>query len=836
MSKRLVSLVGIVAFGFVSLQAGQSAPPTRDRLHAGTARPVNGKTAAAPSPDRALLDRYCIACHNDKLKTSGLTLEAVDLMQVADHAEILEKVARKLGTGQMPPPGRPRPDKPVAEDFVKALELALDSAAAKSPNPGRLTAHRLTRYEYANVIHDLLGLDVDAAALLPADNGGVGFDNNADVLSVTPALMNRYISAATKISRLAIGDPTIRPTIQVYKAPVWGTQTVRMNEDLPFGTHGGLVARHTFPLEGTYHIKLRLERSVDGGWVHGIDDEHEIELRVDDVLVKRFKVGGKYKGMDPGIALAIPEDDIEGQTLHAYRMEVDKDLQLDMVVKAGPRLVTAAFVDHRPSESEMIPKAARSIKGSIDDVVRPPAIGSIEISDPLRGQTPQDTPSRRLIFVCRPVSARDEDQCARKILGGLARRAYRRPVSQTDLQEMMELYSLGRREGDFDAGIGRALEGLLAMPAFLFRVEPVAVDAKPGMVYRVSDVELASRLSFFLWKSIPDEELLEIAVRGRLKDPAVLAQQVRRMLADTKSNRWMNDFQGQWLTTRNLQAQEPDPYKFPDFDDDLRDAMLKETELFFQSQVREDRPLMDLLRADYTFLNEPLARHYGITNVYGNHFRRVPVTDPARQGLLGHASVLTVTSYAHRTSVVLRGKWVLETLLGTPPPPPPPNVPPLKENDGASVPKSLRERMENHRSNPVCASCHSKMDPLGFALENFDATGRWRANDEGAPVDAKSTLADGTRIDSPKAFREVLLSRGDQFIRTVTEKVLAYALGRSIEYYDAPTVRQIVRQNADNGNRWSSLIISIVSSQPFQESRVPGPNAAPPVTRVAGAQ
>jgi hypothetical protein len=785
--------------------------------------------------DRALLDRYCVTCHNEKLKTAGLVLTTVDLSQVAAHAEVLEKVSLKLRTGQMPPEGRPRPDKATVDAFATSLETALDRVAKASPNPGRVSVHRLNRFSYVNAIRDLLDLEIDPA-LLPADNGGVGFDNNADVLSVTPVLMNRYMSAATKISRLAIGDSAIRPATQVYRASEWATQTARTDEELPFGARGGLAVRHMFPLDGEYDFKVRLKRNFFGGTIHGIDDEHEIEVRIDGRLVQRYQVGGKFKGADAGILIAIPEDEVEMQKLHAYHLDADKDFNFRVPLKAGQRLITAVFTDNMPSVSEMVPLQPRSLKSANFDDASAPAIGTIEISGPHAAKAPEDTPSRRKIFVCRPAAARDEEPCARQILETLARRAYRRPVTDADLRELLELYRLGRREGDFDAGIGRSLEALLAMPAFLLRIEEDPKGAKPGSMYRITDLELASRLSFFLWRSIPDDELLDVAARGRLKQPEVLKAQVRRMLADPKASRWMKDFAGQWLMIRNLQAHEPDPAIFPEFDDNLREAMLKETELFFESQVREDRSLLDLLRADYTFVNERLARHYRMPSVYGGHFRRVPVTDPARHGLLGQASVLTVTSYAHRTSVVVRGKWVLETLLGAPPPPPPPNVPPLQENDGTKPPASLRERMENHRRNPVCATCHSRMDPMGFALENFDGTGKWRDSESGVPIDPSIALSDGSKVDSPKAFREVLLNRGDEFIRTTIEKLLSYAIGRSVMYYDMPTVRRLADEAERDGYRWSSVILGIITSEPFQMRR--SPDAATPTassSRVARA-
>ena len=791
--------------------------------------------AAEPSTslDRSLLDRYCVTCHNERLQTAGLMLDRVDVTQVAANAPTLEKVVHKLRSGQMPPVGRPRPEAAVRDAFITALEGALDRESAAAPNPGRITLHRLNRFEYGNAIRDLLALDIDPA-LLPADNPGIGFDNNADVLSVTPALMHRYISAAAKVSRLAVGDPTIQPMVQVYRASEWETQTVRMSEDLPFGTHGGFAVSHAFPLDGEYTFRLRLRRNFFGGTIHGIDDEHEVQARIDDRLVGQFVVGGEYQGADPGILIAIPEDDIENQKLHSYHLNADDHMVFRLAVKAGPHLVAAAFTDAAPSVSEMVPLRPRSLKNSNFDDASAPAIDSIEISGPSGATAADDTPSRQQIFVCQPAGVQDEERCAREILGTLLRRAYRRPVEEPFLDQLVGVYRQERATGTFDAGIQLALETLLSSPAFLFRIEHDPERAEPGAIYQVSDIELASRLSFFLWRSLPDEELLEVAASGRLAEPRVLATQVDRMRADPRATRWMNDFVGQWLLVRNLELQEPDPSIFPEFEDNLRRAMISETQMFFESQVRDDRSVLDLLRADYTFLNARLARHYEVPDVYGSHFRRVPVTNPARRGLLGHASILTVTSYAHRTSVVLRGKWVLENLLGAPPPPPPPNVPALEENEPGAAPKSLRERMEQHRANPVCASCHAPLDPLGFVLENFDAVGKWRDTDGGSPIQAATTLPDGTEIGSLEAYRRFLLdTRRQDFLRTVVEKLMAYALGRGLEYYDAPIVRQIVRDAASQDYRWSSILMGIVESTPFQMRRVTGPDSTPAVSTVA---
>ena len=790
-------------------------------------------TEPSASLDGSLLDRYCVTCHNERMQTAGVVLEGVDVTQVAANAPVLEKVVHKLRSGQMPPMGRPRPEAAVRDAFITGLESALDRAAAASPDPGRIAVHRLNRLEYVNAVRDLVALDIDPA-LLPADNPGIGFDNNADVLSVTPALMNRYISAAAKVSRLAIGDPTIQPPVQVYRASEWETQTVRMSEDLPFGTHGGFAVSHVFPLDGEYTFRLRLRRNFFGGTIHGIDDEHEVQFRFDDELIERFSVGGEYRGADPGILIAIPEDDVESQKLHSYHLNADDHMVFRMSVKAGPHLVAAAFTGIAPSVSEMVPLRPRSLKNSNFDDASAPAIGSIEISSPTGATAADDTPSRQQIFICRPAHARDEEPCAREILSRLLRRAYRRPVDEFFLDQLMGVYRQERAAGTFDAGIQLALETLLSSPAFVFRIEHDPENAEPGTVYRISDIELASRLSFFLWRSLPDDELLEVAARGDLADPDVLARQVRRMLADPKATRWMNDFVGQWLIVRNLELQEPDPSIFPEFEDNLRRAMIAETQMFFESQVRDDHSVLDLLRADYTFLNARLARHYNVPDVYGSHFRRVPVTNPARQGLLGHASILTVTSYAHRTSVVLRGKWVLENLLGAPPPPPPPNVPPLEENEPGAAPKSLRERMEQHRSNPVCASCHAPLDPIGFVLENFDAVGQWRDADGGVEIDAATTLADGTEIANLESYRRFLLdTRRQDVLRTVVEKLLAYGLGRGLEYYDAPIVRKIVRDATSQNYQWSSIIMGIVESTPFQMRRVSNPDGTTPASTVA---
>jgi cytochrome c5 len=778
--------------------------------------------AAAPAtaPDRALLDKYCVTCHNDRLKTAGFTVEKLDIGNVHANGQTLEKIVRKLRSAQMPPQGRPQPDKAVADAFAASLERELDKAAAGAPNPGRVASRRLNRAEYVNVIYDLLALDVDGTQLLPSDMAGYGFDNNADVLSITPGLMSRYMSAATKISRLAMASPENRPVMQVYKVDVGAKQDQRMGDNMPFATHGGIAVKHTFPLDGEYTFKVRMVRNGTVSTIEGIDeDEHQIEIRVDHALIKRFAVGGKLKGPDPGVLIAVPEDDIEGQKVHDYRLNADNDLEIKVPIKAGTRLISASFTDSLPS-----PLEGSQRRGRRDGAAA--GIDMLYVSGPFNGKG-GDTLSRRQILTCRPASKIEEEPCARRIITSLAKRAYRRPVTEAEIKPLLAIYNEGRSERDFDAGIERSLEAMLSSPKFLIRIERESSDGKTSNVYRLSDLELASRLSFFLWRSFPDDELIDLAEKGRLKHPAVLTQQVKRLMSDRKATRFLNDFAGQWLQVRNIQASTPDQQKFPDFEDTLRQAMTKETELFFESQVRENRPITELLNANYTFLNERLARHYGIEDVYGSHFRRVTLTDERRMGLLGQSSVLTVSSYADRTSVVLRGKWVLENLLGAPPPPPPPNVPPLKENDGKSKPTALRERMEAHRANPVCASCHAPMDPLGFALEHYDAVGKWRENDGGAEINSTITWG-GRTVDSPRALREALLSRGDEFIRTVAEKLLTYALGRGVDYPDAPVVRQLVRDLGQNENRWSALVLSIVKTPQFQMRRTTGANDVPP--------
>jgi hypothetical protein len=736
-------------------------------------------------------------------------LDKADLSTIPSDAETWEKVIRKLRAGTMPPPGNPRPEKAEAANLVATLETSLDRAAAAKPNPGRIILHRLNRTEYANANRDLLSLDIDVSSLLPPDDESYGFDNIADVLGVSPALLEQYVNASRKIGRLAVGDMTTGPIVETWRTRPDLSQDQQV-EGLPLGTRGGLVVRHNFPLDGDYNIKVVLARnSVEV--TRGLEEPHQVEILVDGERVFQATVGGK---VDTDLATRNPVSSRE--TLEAR-------LQTRVRIQAGPHSIGATFVKKDNAEFDTILQPF--LRTTLDPVneVGLPHIESLIVAGPSNPTGPGDTPSRRRIFVCRPADESDELPCATKILSTLARRAYRRPVTDADLQPLLAFYREGRGDGNkesrgsFDSGVERALRLILSNPQFLFRLEHEPAGLAAGSVYRVSDIELASRLSFFLWSSIPDDELLNAASEGKLKDPAELEKQVKRMLADPRSESLVTNFSAQWLFLRNLRAVTPDPRSFPDFDDNLRQSIRRETELFVESIVREDRSILDFLNGDYTFVNERLARHYGIPNVYGSRFRRVRIENSARRGLLGQASILTVTSYATRTSPVQRGKWILTNILGTPPPLPPPNTPPLKENSESGRPMSVRERLEEHRKSPACASCHATMDPLGFALENFDAVGQWRSRGEdGVRIDSSGVLPDGARVDGPASLRDALLGRPDQFASTLAEKLLTFALGRGLDYTDAPAVRGIAAQAATGDYRFSALVLGIVKSTPFQ--------------------
>ena len=812
MGRRLLMLMvgGVVATSFV-----------HGHVQATGSQQAAGSPVTAASSRRAVLDTYCVTCHNQRLRTAGLTLDSVDVANVGVAAELWEKVLRKVGTGAMPPAGRPRPDQSARHAFVSSLETALDTYATRHPNPGRTDAlHRLNRAEYQNAIRDLLALDVDISPLLPADDADKhGFDNIANVLSVSPTLFERYLSAARKLSRLAVGLPPSGPVIDTYDIPRRMLQDDYLSEDLPLGSRGGVSIRHHFPVDGEYDISVRLQRT-SREYMIGLGEFHQLEIRVDGERVRVLTVGQGGKGWPAPVSFA---GNLQGDAeWELYALTGDTSFQGRFPVQAGQRVVGVSFVDRRTMPEDPFqlrpPASARFATLGSDEVPEEnPAVAAVSIGGPYHVTGTSETPSRLQIMVCRPANGADEEPCARKILSTLARRAYRRPVVEKELQALLGFYQSGRAASDFDGGIQFALERLLVDPNFLFRVERDPANSAPGSVYPLTDLELASRLSFFLWSSIPDDELLDLAIEGTLREPAVLERQVRRLLVDRRSKALIDNFVGQWLALRSIRNVSPDPRLFPDFDENLRDALEQETRLFVGSQLREDRSVLDLLRANYTFVNERLARHYQIPGVYGNGFRRLALNDDTRGGLLGHASLLTVTSYGNRTSPVLRGKWVLESLLGTPPLPPPPDVPGLPDGDGGDKPTSVRERLERHRENPVCASCHAPMDPLGFALENFDAVGAWRStNEAGTPVDTSATLPDGTQIQGVTGLRTFLLSRPEQFAGTVTEKLLGYALGRGVQYHDFSTVRRIVREAASTDYRWSNLIVGIVTSTPFQ--------------------
>ena len=726
---------------------------------------VGNAQTPAPTQPQVVLTQYCVTCHNQTAKTGGLALDTLDLANVGKSAETWEKVVRKIRSGMMPPSGSRRPERAVLDSFATELEARLDRAGIANPNPGAPGLHRLNRTEYANAIRDLLDLEVDVTTLLPSDDSNDGFDNIADALSVSPTLIQGYVAAAMKISRLAVGDRTAVPNQVSYPAPN-GLSQEQHFEGLPLGTRGGMIVKHTFPLDGEYQI-----------------------------------AGGGGRGGGGGTDMTI-----DGQPVQAARGG-------RIQVKAGPHTIAMAVVDGRRA-------------GGVDDQYSDyrvnskftvgGGVGGITITGPYNPNGTGDTPSRRRILVCTPQNASEETACARKIISNLARRAFRRNLlDDAEVDGLMSFYERGRKEGDFEAGIQQAVARVLVAPRFVFRMEDEPAGLKNGEAYRVDDASLASRLSFFLWSSMPDDELLDLAVKGRLKEPAVLEQQTRRMLKDPKSRALIDNFAGQWLYLRDLASVTPDT---KEFDANLRQAFRRETELLFDSIVREDRSVLTMLDADYTFVNERLARHYGIAGIRGDYFRRISLdqTSP-RRGLLGQGSFLTVTSIATRTSPVMRGKWILQNLLGAPPPAPPPGVEVNLEADPkAKKPNTLRERLELHRTQQVCASCHKIMDPLGFSLENFDLIGKWRDNDSGVPIDSSGVLVDGTPVRGVADLRRALLSRSDAFVTTTMERLMTYALGRPVEYTDMPTLRAIVRDSGKNDYRFSTMIVGVVKSPAFQ--------------------
>jgi hypothetical protein len=772
------------------------------------------------SSPRAVLDKYCVTCHNERLKTAGLVLDRADADHPGSNAQTFERILRKVRSREMPPPGMPRPDEATYSAVTAQLEKMLDETAAANPNPGRVAVHRLNRTEYTNAIRDLLGLQIDGKSLLSADEADQeGFDNVASVLSVSPVLLEGYLAAARTISRLVVADPTINPVADVFKIPTPLVQDDQTSDDLPFGSQGGAAIKYHFPLGGEYQIKVRLRRQLYQ-YIMGMGEPHQIDIRLDGALIKRFEVGGKAKGM------TMPES-FAGNTqgdpeFEQYMHTADEGLEVKLHVNAGTHTVGVSFVRRFWEPEGVLQPPPRGFARTTNELYHGyPAVESVTIAGPQKTSgLVYDSPSWRKIYVCRPKDAASEEPCAKKILSTLATRAYRRPVTPQDMHTLVDFYQDGRSNATFDAGIQRGLERILAAPSFLFRVESEPANAARGSVYRLSDLDLASRISFFLWSSIPDDELLNAAIAGKLKQPAVLEHQVRRMLADPRSKALVDNFVDQWLQMGKLAGLVPDSDVYPEFDENLRDAMHQETTEFVSAQLREDRSVLDLLTADYSYINERLAQHYGIPNIYGNHFRKVTFADGVRGGLLGQASVLTVTSYPNRTSVVLRGKWLLANILGAPPAPPPADVPSLKDAGQDGQPRSLRDRMEQHRKNPACSGCHQRMDPLGFALENFDALGKWRTVADGETIDASASLPDGTHFEGMSGLRTLLVNHKDDYVRTLTEKLLAYGVGRGIEYYDEPAVRQIVRESATAGYRWSSLVLGIVRSKPFSMSIV----------------
>ena len=786
--------IGCAMLTWASVVWGQNTRTAQAPKHA--ANPA--RQAVDLATQRAVVDKYCVVCHNQKLKTANLLLDQLDLARLGDHAEIGEKVVRKLRAGVMPPTGMPRPNPAALESLVTGLENELDrNAVTYLPAPG---VHRLNRTEYTNAIRDVLGLQVDATKFLPPDDSTHGFDNIAGALTLSPALMEAYLSAAGKISRLAIGDVST-PTQAVFEVPADTAQNYHI-EGLPFGTRGGILIQYQFPADGEYTFKVKGVTGYFQAVLGGVKGE-QLEVTVDGERVRLFD-------WDKEIA------NTTGNGRSTERIPVQAGLHTVGVTFLATNDVPGSELN-RPFQRTM------NTPGSIPGFLFYPHVGQVWIEGPYNANGAGDTASRQKIFVCRPVTVKDEAGCARTIASNLVKHAFRRPATPSDVASLMNFYQAGRSGGgSFDEGIEAVVERALADPEFIYRLEPEPAGLPAGRTYRISDLGLASRLSFFLWSSVPDDELLDLAMRSKLRDPAVLEQQVRRMLADPKSDALISNFTGQWLGVRSLKTSEPVVKLFPDFDDNLRAAFQSEIQLFFGSIAHEDHSALDLLTANYTFVNERLAKHYGIANIYGSQFRRVtlPPELDMRRGLLGKGALLIVTSATARTSPVARGKWFLQTFVGVSPPDPPPNVPAIKESPvdttgNAKVP-TMRETMEAHHTNPACASCHKIFEPMGLALENFDAVGAWRTHDGDSPIDATGVLVDGTKVDGVASLRQWVMGRSDQFVRVVVEKLLTYALGRGVEYPDMPMVRSIVRDSAPGNYKFSSIVLGIVKSPAFQ--------------------
>jgi mono/diheme cytochrome c family protein len=839
---------GVVGLAIVLVGTGYfNVHAARLQKAASTVQAATAAPQVTAAEQRALLDQYCVTCHNARLKTADLMLDTLNIGNLGESSETWEKVAHMLRTGAMPPAGRARPDAAASARLAAWLEDGLDQVAAMQPNPGRIPPHRLNRTEYANAVRDLLGLEIPAS-LLPADNSILGFDNIAGALTVSPMLLERYMAVGRQISRLAVGDTTLMVAPVTYAIDSSLKQEDRGNEDLPFGARG-VTVRHTFPLDGDYVIRIRLKRTQNE-YIRGLGRRPQpIEVRLDGERIKAFGDAGLMKGVPP--AEGYTQDDLGTPDWEKNSLDGDAALEVRFPARAGTRVIVLAMPARRwESDDPFIlpPRAGRE-----EDRDGNIAIKTVEISGPYDARPPADSVSRRKIFTCKPTDETDQNRCATTILAALARRAYRRPVVNGDVQALMQFCRAGLVRG-FDGCIQAGLERILASPYFIFRVEgspasaghtpagkPVARAASAAALHRdalfslnvppvgrgdktaaasprvsrVSDLDLASRLSFFLWSSIPDDQLLDLAAQGKLGEPATLERQVKRMLADPRSRALVDNFADQWLELRRLDGAAPVENVFPDFDGELRQSFREETERLIDSMLRGDRPVSELLTSNYSFINERLARHYGIPNIVGGRFRKVTMPDQ-RAGLLGQGSILLVTSQANRTSPVLRGKFVLDNILGTPVPPPPPNVPALKPENEEGAPVTIREALEKHRANAVCANCHARMDPWGFALESFDGIGAERWDDGGYEIDTSAVLLDGTKLEGPAGVRIALEARHDQFVNTVSEKLMVYALGRPIEYYDRPALRRVMKEAAAHDSRWSSVILGVVNSLPFQ--------------------
>ncbi|MFP6572686.1 MAG: DUF1592 domain-containing protein [Vicinamibacterales bacterium] len=765
-----------------------------------------------------LIDRYCSSCHNDRIQTAGLSFDSLNGVNPSDDAEVWERIILKLRSGAMPPPGRPRPDVETYHSVANQLEALIDQVAVLSPNPGRTsTTHRLNRTEYRNAIRDLLAVDLDVDLLLPGDEtSDTGFDNNADVLSMTTSQLERYLSAARHVSRLAVGVAPLAPQFETFDVPLLLVQNDRQSEHLPLGSRGGRAIRYHFPVDGEYFFKIDLRTNWQD-YILGMGTEQLLDVRIDGVLVKRFTVGGGTTARAAPVTFTIAEKG--APEWEEYVLNADQDLEVRVPVEAGSRLVGVSFVrDLWEPEGILKPHQVGEVLSNDEAYHGNASVSSVSIAGPYGTGGSGESASRRAIFSCRPTTVNMERNCATAILSRLARRAYRRPANDDDLSTLLSFFDRGRQSGgSFDRGIQLALERLLVDPDFLLRIERDPDSVQPDRSYQLSDMEIVSRLSFFLWGSLPDDLLLDVAEQGNLTDPGQLEVQVRRMLDDSRSRSLVDDFAVQWLHLRNLEDVKGDPVPFPDFDDNLVDAFHEETTRFLLSTLREDRSILELLNADYTFVNERLARHYGIQGIYGSRFRKVTLPDrEQRGGLLGHGGLLAISSYPTRTSPVLRGKWLLDTIFGAPAPTPPADVPPLPERGEGGITTSVRDRLERHRQAPACAACHATIDPPGFALENFDGLGAWRTVDEfGNPVDATATMPNGVEVQGMAGLRTLLLQQPEQFAATVTGKLLSYALGRALVYYDKPTVRAIVRDAAADDYRWSSLVLGIVKSPAF---------------------